>query len=670
MIKNNAMEGIVNNFETCREICNLIQRWKFNEAKEIITRSNSLHLLVPAPSSCPPISLLQTPFYHYQFGSLHNLANVSSLILEDENQSLVEIVWKLKYWGLNHLAEYIIGEKKSKANKGSGRSDECILAELKQNGNPKDFCKCFVNVKIIPVSKIIEDDDDEISQLKSNYEKLKSMAKQLDWKGASLFLTENPTTLLAPYFWNETDEKCSPFDLAFGYNAPVVFIHHLIDIGGWRVINGAYNIMHKSFPLHRACFSKQPLEIIRHLVEVAGEEILYTIDDSGGETGGRSPLQTALDFNAPVEVIKYLASAGGKKAIQKRNEYGETLLMIACRRQRPVEVIRSMVDVMGEEDEEALHAVTTHNLETALHYACKYASIETVKFLVERGGEKAINAITRNMETPLSGALLESRLDIAQFLIDSSSVSLFKIGQNMYDSFLSIYLKSSNYVNDEVVTFILENCDSQRIIHTIFGIFTIPTRSSTNSSSTLGETDHTVYNDLVQKIGYTKTWIMILPFLRRSNNNTTPILHSVLNALASDPVTLTFDLPQSTIYDSLSAPNIAIPPFPNSSIPSEGGDGDDSVNNASLGSGKFKEIVSKFPNCAKAQNEEGRLPLHAAAECNLPFTDLMPIVWANMSALEVKDPKTGLYTFALAASQSSSDLNTIYKLLEENPNVI
>lgn len=666
------MEGIVDNFETCREICDLIQRWKFNEAKEIITRSNSLHVQVPAPPSCPSISILQTPFYHYQYGSLHNLANVSSLILDDEDQSLVEMVWKLKYWGLNQLAEYIIHEKKSKTNKCPGLTDESILAELKQNGNPKDFCKCFENVKITPLSKLSQNDNGEISKLKTNYETLKSFIKQLDWNNASLFLTDNPTTLLAPYFWNETDEKCSPFDLVFGYNAPVKFIHLLIDIGGWRVINGAYNIMHKSYPLHRACFSKQPVEIIRHLVDVAGTNVLHTIDDSAGDTGGRTPLQTALDFNAPIEVIQYLAKAGGKEAMQKSNEYGETLLMIACRRNRPLEVIQSMVDIIGEEDEGGIHAVTTQNLETALHYACRYASIESVQFLVERGGEKAIHAITRNMETPIFGALVESRLDVAQFLIDSSSVSLFKIGQNTYDSFLSMYLTSNNYVSVEALRFILEQCDSERIIHTIFGIFTKPTKNPTNSSSTLDEdeTHHRAYNDLLQKLGYTQTWMTILPFLQQSNSNKTPILHSIMNALASDPVTITFNSPQSSIYDSLSAPNIAIPPFPNSAIPSEGDDGADSTNHTSLGEGKFKEIISKFPNCVNERDEEGRLPVHIAAECGLPFPDLMPIVWANMSALEERDPKTGLYTFALAASQSSSDLATIYTLLEENPNVI
>merc|ERR1712038_1258204 len=94
---------------------------------------------------------------------------------------------------------------------------------------------------------------------------------------------------------------------------------------------------------------------------------------------------------------------------------------------------------------------------------------------------------------------------------------------------------------------------------------------------------------------------------------------------------------------------------------------------------KLRTIIDTFrhfkPWCS-VRDEEGRLPIHSAAEVGLRWNDEMKdIVDANIFAASEVDPTTGLYPFLLAACSSGKDgatcdLTAIYQLARCNPNCV
>mmetsp|Transcript_23598 Transcript_23598/g.55912 ORF Transcript_23598/g.55912 Transcript_23598/m.55912 type:complete len:529 (-) Transcript_23598:1562-3148(-) len=74
---------------------------------------------------------------------------------------------------------------------------------------------------------------------------------------------------------------------------------------------------------------------------------------------------------------------------------------------------------------------------------------------------------------------------------------------------------------------------------------------------------------------------------------------------------------------------------------------------------------------ATTRDRSGRLPLHLACDLSLRWKmGLERIVNANMSALELFDPRSGLPPFALCAIGPKSELDSIYTLLRLHPGCI
>ena len=70
---------------------------------------------------------------------------------------------------------------------------------------------------------------------------------------------------------------------------------------------------------------------------------------------------------------------------------------------------------------------------------------------------------------------------------------------------------------------------------------------------------------------------------------------------------------------------------------------------------------------ARTGNHDGRLPLHSAAAASLKWADTKLIFESNMMAIYDRDIVTGLSPFMLASVGQSSDIESIYRLLRENP---
>jgi len=74
---------------------------------------------------------------------------------------------------------------------------------------------------------------------------------------------------------------------------------------------------------------------------------------------------------------------------------------------------------------------------------------------------------------------------------------------------------------------------------------------------------------------------------------------------------------------------------------------------------------------SKQKNEQGRFMLFKAAEGSLKWSDgLCKILEGNGAAIEDRDVITGLEAFMLAAVGTSSDTETVYRLLQDHPAAI
>jgi len=67
------------------------------------------------------------------------------------------------------------------------------------------------------------------------------------------------------------------------------------------------------------------------------------------------------------------------------------------------------------------------------------------------------------------------------------------------------------------------------------------------------------------------------------------------------------------------------------------------------------------------EHHDGRSPLHGAAEANLCWEELNPILQRDKAAILDVDPKTNMEAFMLAAVGSDSKLESVYALLENHP---
>lgn len=70
---------------------------------------------------------------------------------------------------------------------------------------------------------------------------------------------------------------------------------------------------------------------------------------------------------------------------------------------------------------------------------------------------------------------------------------------------------------------------------------------------------------------------------------------------------------------------------------------------------------------ARTRGKDGRLPLITAAAKALKWADINRVFVANMPAVQEVDEITGLPLFILAAIGPTSDIESVYHLLKENP---
>lgn len=84
---------------------------------------------------------------------------------------------------------------------------------------------------------------------------------------------------------------------------------------------------------------------------------------------------------------------------------------------------------------------------------------------------------------------------------------------------------------------------------------------------------------------------------------------------------------------------------------------------------RVKTLLNAYPAAAKERDNQGRLPLHVAAEAGQPWEALDALIHASPDALSERDDR-GLFPFQSAAASGNATVETVYRLLQTNPSLV
>lgn len=83
------------------------------------------------------------------------------------------------------------------------------------------------------------------------------------------------------------------------------------------------------------------------------------------------------------------------------------------------------------------------------------------------------------------------------------------------------------------------------------------------------------------------------------------------------------------------------------------------------------QVLTRFSDSVYERDHQNRLPIHSALARGMNWShELVTIIHANHSNLKELDPMTKWPLFALAGMEPSCDLRTIYKLLQNHPELV
>jgi hypothetical protein len=81
-------------------------------------------------------------------------------------------------------------------------------------------------------------------------------------------------------------------------------------------------------------------------------------------------------------------------------------------------------------------------------------------------------------------------------------------------------------------------------------------------------------------------------------------------------------------------------------------------------------LLDFYPDAAIV-SFNGKLPLHFAIESGCSWENgLEAVFYAHPEAMQSLDCSTGLYPFMIAAADDQSDLNSLYSLIREGPELL
>jgi ankyrin repeat protein len=445
---------------------------------------------------------------------------------------------------------------------------------------------------------------------------LMSLITNENWDDARILLANTSLLSEALLSYKDPEDGGTILHQACFTSAPLDIIKAIGKRGGVRAIHATDNDGWTC--IHHACYKKNAsLQTIRLLVEIGGADSVQHTD----HTCGWNSLHHACDANAPLGVIEFLIEKGGNKIIHQTDANSWTCLHWACEN-HDSEPSPNNVEFLIQKGGDSLINATDQYGRNPLHIATRstVTNLDIIKVLVENGGIRGIHAIDKYGMTPLYYAMLRSRVEIANYLLelDHNVLYLSTNGSEALSTFVSEFVKrgdlfrgEDNEFEDMVVFLLKKGIQYSSIDHhtvlesTVGGIFASSGREKSNTTLDL----------LIQKVGKDRAWEMVMPII---DTVSTPLLHAAINSTCSAQV--------------------------------------------------IQDIVERFENCAFERDNQNRLPVQIAAEKGLKWDEgFKHILEANLSAIqEIDHATTGLPLLALAAEGLHKDLSSIYVLTRES----
>ena len=159
-------------------------------------------------------------------------------------------------------------------------------------------------------------------------------------------------------------------------------------------------------PLHFAADYEAPLDVVRYLVEQYHDSVREK------NNNGNLPLHLAADNKAPLDVMRYLVEQYPDSVREKDRAYKNLPLHLAARNKAPLDVVRYLVEQYpGGVREKDIYG----NL--PLHRAAWNAPLDVVRYLVEKYPD-GVREKNEGGNLPLHKAAWNAPLDVVRYLVE------------------------------------------------------------------------------------------------------------------------------------------------------------------------------------------------------------------------------------------------------------
>ena len=214
-------------------------------------------------------------------------------------------------------------------------------------------------------------------------------------------------------------------------------LHAVLRVADYRLGNNSNNTGKVMLPIGTLTM-EQMLALLTQFVSQNPECILAQDEE------GELPLHIACLTASPVEVVRFFVEKD-PDTIRAQDNNRAMPLHVACRGSAPIEVLRFLV----EQDSAALFSIDSGG-SVPLHVACRAGiPLENIKFLVEKGGVGTLTARDSRCALPLH-SLCESMPSVlaVQYLLKLHPVA---VTEKTSDGDLPIMVACQSSASEEVI---------------------------------------------------------------------------------------------------------------------------------------------------------------------------------------------------------------------------
>jgi hypothetical protein len=395
------------------------------------------------------------------------------------------------------------------------------------------------------------------------------------------------------------------------------------------------------------------INLIERMIDIGGKELVMQTDYDGESSLHEACWQ--YNNGVPFKIIKSLIDKGGKELVTMMDNGGCTALQILCRGQVSIEVVEYFLQIGGGKELLFMKCSCGWN---PLHEVCDFGhSLELTKYFVGIGGRELVLEKDDDGRNSFfwacdCGGVLDNgdgyniaQREILKYLIDTIGIFLIGTVDNNGELPIHTFVKTNESAEDLDLGVLHDLLHSGMHYgfeneYCIGGLFTMSTHDETSCSIF-----ETLFGLFVESC--TTPLRKVIEDVARG----APLLQAAIIAHSSNRI--------------------------------------------------MAQIIHLFPWTKLTRDSTGRLPIQLAVETGLSWDqgiellvhntsthpDILPIhtaaryglKWENgmkdiveddLSSLEIADPTTNLYPFALAASTSEYDFTSVYELIRHRVDLL